>query len=184
LHHLRNDCQWCPRTPQNHAAGGAGLWSGYALPPSGPTGQASCRQPAKLIVAAQWSSSGTGSGARGLVGIEPDGRRSIAATRRSPATSKACTGHGAILPTRLSKTIAQSASGELQRPLRPYLTCGRSSRPLCNLDALLPTNRQQLPLGSAHAILGGLCCLATLFSTFPKFLDMTHGYASVGLHTQ
>jgi hypothetical protein len=32
--------------------GGTGLWSGYALPPSGPTGQASCRQPAKLIVAA------------------------------------------------------------------------------------------------------------------------------------
>jgi hypothetical protein len=31
--------------------GMAGL--GYALPPSGPTGQASCRQPAKLIVAAQ-----------------------------------------------------------------------------------------------------------------------------------
>ena len=39
--------------PQNGAAGGTGLWSGYALPPSGPTGQASCHQPAKLIVAAQ-----------------------------------------------------------------------------------------------------------------------------------
>ena len=38
--------------PQNGAAGGAGRRSGYALPPSGPTGQASCRQPAKLIVAA------------------------------------------------------------------------------------------------------------------------------------
>jgi hypothetical protein len=53
LHHLRNDRQWRPGTPQNREAGGAELWSGYALPPSGPTGQASCRQPAKLIVAAQ-----------------------------------------------------------------------------------------------------------------------------------
>jgi hypothetical protein len=35
--------------PQNGAAGGTGLWSGYALPPSGPTGQASCRQPAHCL---------------------------------------------------------------------------------------------------------------------------------------
>jgi len=34
LHHLRNDRQWRPGTPQNRAAGGTGLWSGYALPPS------------------------------------------------------------------------------------------------------------------------------------------------------
>src|SRR5580658_196754 len=57
--------------PQNGAAGGAGRRSGYALSPSGPTGQASCRRPAKLIVAAQAIAARVSSGRAGPAASPP-----------------------------------------------------------------------------------------------------------------
>ena len=51
MHHLRNDRQWRPGT--HKTAQPVGPDAGRATPSRRPTGQASCRQPAKLIVAAQ-----------------------------------------------------------------------------------------------------------------------------------